>query len=456
MNEPFEFHLSLAGLPRASRPLAKALGEMLSGTQNSLNGKAGERLSSARFLRQPPHGAVKGNAAPVGGKDVDEQRHQKRVPSATDAQIAQAWSKACQAAGEATANRGREAHALKAMHDYLKMVGGRKDKSQQEMALIVQDVIAQLRRIKDWDKPQWFKKQPATLRDAAGRMVSEHEMVQQRNHLTSEQIGKWDDWAENACKMFALPAVDAHGQIAALDEYIVRKVAVDSIKNWLRRRPAEPLVNDMFGALATNRLYVNSSVHLRTVRDESGAVRAVETRDGQLYFEGSEELVVFKEDENGTYVDLPEDCDMIVFERRTISGVRQIVPVAQPNGRDPNIQWFTGPAVKRGWQKEQRFFSGPDCMALDELYGFFPDHFPMRLTNSVENRIPTEKVGGAIYGYAKEHSGRQARQLIAEFGEVMPGLKRNNSQLINDARQLFGLQRGPVERPLSGERPAAI
>lgn len=456
MNESSEFHSSLAGLPRGSRPSAKLLSEMLSG--NGLwSGKAGERLSSARFARKPSLGRNNVAAIPSGGKDVDEDRHLKRVPPATDTQLAQSWAKACQAAVEATANRGREAHALKAMHDYLKQLLQRQDKTEQELAGIFQSVITELRRIKDWDRPQWFKKQPATLRDSSGRMISEHEMVLLRNRVTADQMRVWDEWAEDACKSFCMPVDKGFDALRAVDEYIVRKVAVDSIKNWLRRRPAEPLVNDMFDALATNKLYLSAgNVMLRAIKDDSGVVHAVEYKEGRFVFEGSDTPVPFKSDEHGDYVALPDDCDMIVFERRTIGGVRQIVPVAQPNGRDPNIQWFTGAAVKRGWQKEQRFFTGPDAIHMDELYGFFPDHFPMRLTNSMENRMPTEKVGGAIYGYAKEHSGRQARQLIAEFGDVMPGLKRNNSQLINDARQIFGLQRGPSDRMVAPERPAGV
>jgi hypothetical protein len=376
----------------------------------------------------------------TGGKDSDRSGPDAIKPARiTD--LSALWSKARGAVDEAAHNRGREANALKSLHEYLKALnlGQMSERDKHET---LDNAISLLSRIKDWDKPQWFKSQPATVKDANGKLVSEHELVQQRNHLTSEQLGRWDDWAADAGKAYARTEDKIDDQIRALDQYIVKRVALDSIKNWLRRRPAEEFVNAMFAALAQKKLYLGSAgVRLRCLCDEEGQSRAVENRDGVYYFEGCDELAPIKEDDGGIYVELPDDSDMIVFERRTINGQTVIVPVAQPNGRDPNIQWFSGAAVKRGWQKEQRFFAGPDNVTLDELYGFFPDHFPMRLTNSTENRMPTVKVGCAIYGYAREHAGRQARQLIAEVCEVMPGLKRNNSQLINDARQLFGLQK---------------
>ncbi|HEY9791240.1 MAG TPA: hypothetical protein V6D22_12635 [Candidatus Obscuribacterales bacterium] len=385
-----------------------------------------------------------GSGQPAGGKDAVRARAPETSRAPREVNLPSLWSKARGALEEAAQNRGREANALKSLHDYLRLLSS-SPMSESEKLEALSAVTTSLSRIRDWDKPQWFKNQPGTVKDASGKLVSEAELVQQRNRLTKEQMQLWDDWAAVSGKSYIRSAGSADEQIAALDSYIVKRVALDSIKNWLRRRPAEQFVNEMFAALAQNKLYLHTAgIHLRALKDESGQVRAVEMRDGQLYFEGTDEQPPVHTDEGGAYVELPDDSDMIVFERRTINGQKQIVPVAQPNGRDPNIQWFSGAAVKRGWNKEQRFFAGPDSISLDELYGFFPDHFPMRLTNSTENRVPTEKAGGAIYGYAKEHAGRQARHLIVEFGEVMPGLKRNNSQLINDARHLFGLQKTVV------------
>jgi hypothetical protein len=71
----------------------------------------------------------------------------------------------------------------------------------------------------------------------------------------------------------------------------------------------------------------------------------------------------------------------------------------------------------------------------------------------VEAGKPTQKTGAAIYGYARDHAGRQARQLIADYGQVMDGLKRNNSQLINDARIVFGLQKSTKQNALEFDSP---
>jgi hypothetical protein len=386
---------------------------------------------------------------PGGGKESGKDRHS--MPAGRkEVSLADCLRRVMDAIEEAARNRGREANALKSVHDYLTILKG-SGVSVADKVDGLNQLLANLGKIKDWDKPQWLKTQQAGLRDAAGKPISEHELIKTKNRITDEQMAMWDAWAAEAGKPFAANREETiEEQIAQLDDYIVKRVALDSVKNWLRRRPSERFINDMFAALATNKLYIDlPDLRIKAVKDESGQVRGVELRDGTLFFEGSDEAVPLLEDPRGRYIELPDDSDMIVFEKRTLYGQRQIVPVSQPNGRDPNIQWFNGAAVKRGWQKEQRFFNGPDAISIDELYGFFPEHFPMRLTNSQENRMPTEKVGGAIYGYAREHAGRQSRHLIAEFGQVMPGLKRNNSQLINDARQLFGLQKHtvPIGKP---------
>jgi hypothetical protein len=415
---------------------ATADGLVVQSVTFSAQGSAGGASNSSVAVTES---SLKMDMVTSGGKDPQRAKTPAdERPRQID--IGSAWSKAKNGIEEAAYNRGREANALKSLHDYLSVLKSA-EMSEADQLDALSQTLALLSKIKDWDKPQWFKTQPATVRDASGRLVSEHELVQQRNGLTREGMAMWDAWAAENGKPYAREAGAAQQQVIALDKYIVRRVALDSIKNWLRRRPAEGFVNDMFAALAQNKLYLKENVRLRCLKDADGQVRAVENRDGKLFYEGSDQEIETQQDEHGTFVAMPDDSDMIVFEQRTIQGRRQIVPVAQPNGKDPNIQWFSGAAVKRGWQKEQRFFSGPQSVTMEELYGFFPDHFPMRLTNSTENRVPTTKVGGAIYGYAKEHAGRQARQLIVEFGEVMPGLKRNNSQLINDARQLFGLQK---------------
>ncbi len=344
---------------------------------------------------------------------------------------------------EAGRNRGRETNAFKTTHDHLLMLMTAQIDSAQKIRFL-SEVLEALSKVKDWDKPQWFKKEPANWRDVNGRRLTEHEFITTRNCITADQIGRWDDWASEAAKQFAKVDGTAEEQIANLDNYLVRRVAIDSVKNWLRRRPDEQFIHTLFRALAENKLYLAESLTIRCVKDEQGRVRTCEQRDGELYFEGTDELATVLEDEHGRYVDLPLDTDLIIFEKRFLQGREQTIPIAQPNAKDPNIQWFGGNQVKRGWGKEQRFFQGPDCFTMEELYGFFPEHFPMRITNSVENGRPTVKTGAAIYGYARDHAGRQARQLIAEYGGVMEGLKRNNSQLINDMRIVLGLQRALV------------
>jgi hypothetical protein len=370
----------------------------------------------------------------------------RKAAPATLSEVTSSARKAEAALSEAARNRGRETNAFKTTHDHLQLLLGAEidagDKSR-----FLKEVLDGLAKIKDWDKPQWFKKEPANWRDANGRRITEHEFIVSRNAITAEQIARWDEWAVENAAQFALSGSSADEQIACLDNYLVRRVAVDSVKNWLRRRPDEAFIHVLFQALAQNKLYVTEGdmLKVRCMKDAQGRVRQLEKRDGELYFEGTDELATLSEDEHGKYIELPLDTDLIIFEKRTLRGVQQIVPIAQPNAKDPNIQWFGGNQVKKGWGKEQRFFEGPQCFTMEELYGFFPEHFPMRITNSVENGKPTTKTGAAIYGYARDHAGRQARQLIAEYGTVMEGLKRNNSQLINDMRIILGLQRAPQQ-----------
>lgn len=375
-------------------------------------------------------------------RNAERDRPQGNRPPATEKELSSIWRKTSNAIDQAVSNRGRETNAFKSLHDYLKSLA---DSSLGESAKLhaFEQALAQVSRIKDWDKPQWFRREPSNWRDPAGRRMSEHDFIRSRNDMTREQIKPWDDWAKDATLPFTAPeGVCADEKIAALNAYLVRRVSVDSVKNWLRRRPDETFVNVMFGALAENKLYLDdANLRIRSLKDRDGSVRPVEIREGQMYFEGSEDLVPIGEDKRGRYVELPDDSDMVVFERRTVGGKKQIVPISQPNDKDPNIQWFGGAQVKRGWEKEQRFLHGPLAFSSEELYGFFPDHFPMRVTNSVEAGKPTTKTGAAIYGYARDHAGRQARQLIADYGDVMDGLKRNNSQLINDTRIIYGLQK---------------
>lgn len=351
------------------------------------------------------------------------------------------WRRAESAVLEAAQNRGREANAMKAMHDYLQaLLKSTLTESSKEEGFAL--AMTQMSKVRDWDKPAWFKNDAPTWRDVAGRRVTEHEYIRLRNSLTEEQMEKWDTWAQLYGKQFVDQAGAIDSRIVAWDDYLVRRVSIDSVKNWMRRRPEETFINEMFAMLAENKCYVGGThLRIKAAKDSTGQIRLVENRNGVLFFEGSEDLVPLAEDERGMFIEIPNDADMIVFERRTVNHESQIVPMAQPNSRDPNIQWFNGAAVKRGWAKESRIVRGPEAFATEELYGFFPDHFPMRVTNSVEGGKPTPKVGAAIYGYARDHAGRQARHLIVEFGDVMPNLKRNNSQLINDARILFGLQK---------------
>jgi hypothetical protein len=414
----------------------------------------------AELARTHEHMSAKTDALPtqVAQKPVDETaRAAERKPAEraekSERELSASWRKTQSSIDQAVTNRGRETNAFKSLHEYLKALGesqiGESAKQQSfELAL------SQISRIKDWDKPQWFRSEPSNWRDPSGKRMTEHDFIRCRNAMTREQIKPWDEWAKDATKQFKTPDGTADEKIAALDDYLVRRVSVDSVKNWLRRRPDEVFVNEMFAALAENKLYLgDDKLRIRCLKDAEGNVRAVELRDGKLYFEGSEEEAPVKEDARGRYVELPDDSDMVVFERRTVNNKRQIVPISQPNDRDPNIQWFGGAQVKRGWQKEQRFLAGPEAFSPEELYGFFPDHFPMRVTNSTENSKPTEKTGAAVYGYARDHAGRQARQLIADFGEVMDGLKRNNSQLINDARIVFGLQKATKQSAIEFDSP---
>ena len=363
------------------------------------------------------------------------------------AEVSASARKVDAAISEAARNRGRETNAFKTTHDHLQLLLNA-DIADADKIQGVKQILEALSKVKDWDKPQWFKKDPANWRDANGRRLTEHEFITVRNAITVEQMTRWDEWAAVNAKAFCTIEGSAKEQITNLDDYLVRRVAVDSLKNWLRRRPEETFIHTLFQALAQNKLYIgDTDLRIRCAKDEDGRPRAVETREGVMYFEGTDELVLIHEDEHGRYIELPTDTDAIIFEKRTVRGKETVIPIAQPNAKDPNIQWFGGNQVKRGWGKEQRFFEGPQAFTMHELYGFFPEHFPMRITNSVENGRPTAKTGAAIYGYARDHAGRQARQLIAEYGTVMEGLKRNNSQLINDMRIALGLQRPKSESP---------
>lgn len=372
----------------------------------------------------------------------------------TERDLTSAWRKVQNSLEQAANNRGRETNAFKSLHDFLKAISASSmsDSAKQQT---YDHALALLSKIKDWDKPQWLRREPSSLRDAQGRRTSEYDAIRARNNMSNAQMKPWDEWAKTETSQFK-PSESApvDKKLSDLDDYLVRRVSVDSVKNWLRRRPDEQFVNNMFAALAQNKLYMDEpNLRIRSLKDDEGKVRAVELRDGKLYFEGSDEEAPIKSDERGRYVELPDDSDMVIFERRTVAGRKLVVPISQPNDRDPNIQWFGGPQVKRGWAKEQRFFDGPQAFSIEELYGFFPDHFPMRVTNSTEAGKPTQKTGAAIYGYARDHAGRQARQLIAECGEVMDGLKRNNSQLINDTRVALGLQKPSHNHGRPGAAP---
>lgn len=419
--------------PKAGVPVAQPLSRAECEIQVAAALAEGFRSRDLIANGKPVNSADK--AAPIS---IDDDRKQL---NAGIAEVTASARKADAAISEAARNRGRETNAFKTTHDHLQLLLSADIQSADKLTFL-SEVLNALSRVKDWDKPQWFKTEPANWRDASGRRMTEHEFITTRNCINAEQMGRWDAWAIDCVRQFAPIQGAAEEQIKSLDDYLVRRVAIDSLKNWLRRRPDEQFIHTMFQALAQNKLYLgDEQLRVRCIKDDQGRVRPVELRDGVMFFEGTDEIATIKEDEHGKYVDLPLDTDLIIFEKRTLRGKLETVPIAQPNARDPNIQWFGGNQVKRGWGKEQRFFEGPQAFTMEELYGFFPEHFPMRITNSVENGKPTPKTGAAIYGYARDHAGRQARQLIAEYGTVMEGLKRNNSQLINDMRVMLGLQR---------------
>lgn len=345
--------------------------------------------------------------APERGRQP-ERRVEETVPAErviTGADVSRAAAEAERAVADFVGSRKRHTTALKAVETYVSTFfeSMRFDaKAGEQSAAVLRQVEGMLGKMDNWQRgASWFRR----------------DELSQIRGVTPEQMGRFNQWYDtvkgNYTPQNGMPEI----QLNAIQTHLQNRVAVESVKHWLRTAPdtqnaISPVVQTGFEMM----------------------------RSGQL----------------PTGKPVPEGSSMIVLVERAGPDGPVIAPFAK-DGR--HMQWFDGNKIAEGLRKQEIMQNqGPSGLTAEELYGFRLDHDPSRLIGTVQQQA----------GFAILRPGGQWGKNIAYY-ELAPsvdaallprnfrmdgqgGAGTNTGVLFNLLRNLSGQANpGAAARP----RPAA-
>jgi len=259
----------------------------------------------------------------------------------SEADLSRAGSEARKAVDDFSATHKRHTTALKKLTDYIDTAFTHfagDSKAAADVTNVAANVDAMLGKLENWERP------PAWIRQA------DKAPLMQRNGMTAAEMDRFDKWYQSQAQTFSdNPSMSPERRLLEIREHLSRRVAVESVKNWLRMAPdvqkaVSPIVQDGFDAMASGK-----------------------TPDGR---------------------EIPKGSDMIVFEKVNRNGQDMVLPFAKDG---QHVQRFDDNKIAEGLRKfEAMSQGGPQALNPDDLYGFRLDHDPARLLEA------RQQVGYAI------------------------------------------------------------
>lgn len=274
---------------------------------------------------------------------VEPKRVEQTVAGAdrptTEADVNQAFNQAKRAADDFAATHKRHTTALKQVKDYIDTSFdwfAADPKASANAAQVAKNVSDLLGKLENWDRS------PAWIRNA------DRAQIMQRNGFDAATMNKFDQWYQTQSRNYnETPNMMPDRKLVDIQQHLSRRVAVESVKNWLRTAPdvqgaISPIVNDGFRMMAEGKL-----------------------PDGRA---------------------IPKGSDMIVFEKRTVKGPDGDTDIVMPFAKDgQHMQRFDDAKISEGLRKlEAMQNGGPQALSEQDLYGFRLDHDPSRLMASGE------------------------------------------------------------------------
>lgn len=255
----------------------------------------------------------------------------------TEAQVGQAFTEARKAVDDFAATHKRHTTALKKVNDYIETSFAWFASDAQaagNAGKVAANVETMLGKLENWDRaPGWIR--PA-----------DRAQIMQRNGFDAATMQKFDQWYQSQNKPFNdTRNMSPDRKLVDIQQHLSRRVAVESVKNWLRTSP-----------------------------DVEAAVSPIVQQGFQIMAEG-------KLPDGRT---IPKGSDMIVFEQRKIEGPNGEQEAILPFAKDgQHMQRFDDAKISEGLRKlEAMKNEGPQSLASEDLYGFRLDHDPSRLMAS--------------------------------------------------------------------------
>lgn len=258
----------------------------------------------------------------------------------TKADVANSYMDAEVAVNDFVRTSKRHTTALKKVNDYIesaaKLMATDKQVAQSEVGVVLNNVETLLGKLDTWERaPGWIR-------------GTEKANVMKAQGISAETMAKFDKWYDSQNQIYYERAASGSPELklSMIQEHLQRRVAVESVKNFLRtsgdiEKGTSAIVAEGFKMMAEGKL-----------------------PDGRA---------------------IPKGSDLIVFEQRKVPGGPQgpqeaVIPFAKEGA---NIQRFDDAKIAAGIKKlEALKTEGPEGLNPKELYGLWLDHDPSRLIHA--------------------------------------------------------------------------
>jgi hypothetical protein len=252
-------------------------------------------------------------------------------------EVTRVSAEALRAVEEFAVTRKRHTAALKKVNDFIGSAFSWFEGDESALASVQKvaaSVDSMLSKLENWDQA------PAWIRSA------DRSQIMQRNGFDSGTMEKFDQWFQSQNKPFSYNKnMPPDRRLMEIQEHLARRVAVESVKNWLRMAPeveasVSPVVKEGFELMAGGTL-----------------------PDGRS---------------------IPKGSDLIVFEKLAAPGSEGDAEMVVPFARDgKHVQRFDDTKIAEGLRKLSAMISGgPQALSAKDLYGFRLDHDPSRLLSA--------------------------------------------------------------------------
>lgn len=274
------------------------------------------------------------------GRNQGDRRQNERETRADKAQqparitqkdVDNAHLEAVRAVEDFTKTSKRHTTALKKVNDYIDTATAQFATDVQaanSVGKVVQNVESLLAKLENWERaPGWIR-------------GADRAQVMLKQGLDAEGMARFDKWYESQNQLYIPRETMPELKLMAIQEHLQRRVAVESVKNWLR-----------------------------TASDVDAAVSPIVQKGFDIVRQG-----VLPDGRP-----IPKGSDLIVFEQKPGANGQpdSVLPFAKMGDK---LQRFDDVKISEGLRKmEAMRKEGPQAFTAEELYGFRLDHDPSRL-----------------------------------------------------------------------------